>query len=207
MSVGQLIAQKASIWHRLTPIQTYKLSRVRPNKVTEGELYFTVDLNPLKQVLISAPQKSELQSSVVIEMPNRNGDLEKYIVWENSNMTPDFQAQFPEIRSYVGRGVSDKAARLSFSVSPNGIQTMVLRANGASEFIEAYDKAATTYVLFNETNRNSGKLSFKCSTKDVELTNKISNKIVTENLSSAQSFKTMKLALSCTAEYSKPELD
>ena len=202
MSFGQITALKGSVWHRLTTTQTSTLSRVRPNKLTEGELYFTVDLTPLKQVLNSAPQKLATQSGVAIELPNRNGEMEKYTVWENSNMTPDFQAQFPEIRSYVGQGVSDKSARLSFSVSPLGIQTMVLRANGASEFIEAYDKAATAYVLFNETNRNSGKLSFKCGTRDVELANKISNKIVTENLSSNQSFKTMKLALSCTAEYS-----
>ena len=202
MSFGQMVAQKKAVWHSLGAQPTSKIVRTRPNLNTEGELYFTADVNAFKQFLANTPAKFSATAGTIVSIPNLNGEIETYRVWEDSNFEPDLQAQFPEIRSYVGQGIVDPSARLNFSVSPLGVQTMVLRANGSSEFIEAYDKQASTYVLFGANNRNRGKLPFKCGTKDVELANVLSQNDNLANRSSAQSFKTMKLALSCTAEYS-----
>jgi hypothetical protein len=63
------------------------------------------------------------------------------LIIENSNFEPVLQEQFPDIRAYTGKGITDPTATLSFSVSPQGIQTMVLRDEG-SEFIEKILKTA-----------------------------------------------------------------
>ncbi len=199
---GQIVAQKHSIWHKLADQSTSKLVRLRPNFNTDAELYFTADVNQIKQTLSTASSKFSNKAGVLMAFPNLNGEIETYRVWENSNFEPELQAQFPEIRSYVGQGIVDPSARLNFSVSPQGIQSMVLRADGTSEFIEAYDKAASAYVLFGAQNRNKGKLPFKCGTRDIELADALAQNPNMTNKSSAQSYKTLKLALSCTAEYS-----
>jgi hypothetical protein len=64
------------------------------------------------------------------------------LIIENSNFEPVLQEQFPDIRAYTGKGITDPTATLSFSVSPQGIQTMVLRGDEGSEFIEKNLKTA-----------------------------------------------------------------
>ena len=201
LSFGQIIAQKNSVWHKVNIQQTSNLSRVRTNINTESEQYFTLDVNSFKQILSNINGKQS--SSVEIEIPNSNGDIERFQVIENSNFVPSFQAQYPQIRAYKGKGITDRSAVINFSVSPRGIETVVFRADNGTEFIEAYDKAASTYVLFNAQNRNRGRLPFNCSTVDNGLTEEVLNELnANKTLSSANTNKTLKLALSCTAEYS-----
>ena len=200
MSFGQITAQKGSAWQRREVSNISKLARVNEHENTKGELYFSLDATSFKQSLTNANDKFSKQHGVVIELPNLNGEIEKFQVWENSNMTPDFQAQFPEIRAYVGKGVSDKGATVNFSVSPQGIQTILFRSNGTTEFIEGYDKQATTYVLFGDNNRN--KRSLVCATRSNHI---INNELPVANTNKTdannQTYKTLRLALSCTGEY------
>ena len=199
---GQVSAQKNSFWKSSSIEKTSKLARVRPNISPEGELYFTINLNALNQTLSTVHDRTSTNNNgVEVIIPNINGELEKYLVFENSNFEPALQAQYPNIRAYKGKGITDNSATLSFSVSPQGIQTMVLRTDGNSEFIEAYDKSATTYVLFDSKSRNKGKLPFNCSTVDTSLNQELLNNTSVTNRASNAVNKTMRLALSCTAEY------
>ena len=200
MSFGQIIAQNGSVWHKSEISSISRMTRVNEHENTNGELYFSLDAFSFKQSLTNAKDKFSKQQGVVVEFPNLKGEIEKFQVWENSNMTLDFQAQFPEIRAYVGKGISDNGATVNFSVSPQGIQTILFRTNGTTEFIEGYDKAATTYVLFSDINRN--KSSLACSTRSNHISNNqlpiySTNKPEANN----QTYKTLRLALSCTGEY------
>jgi hypothetical protein len=73
--------------------------------------------------------------------------LEKFLVWESSNFEPELQAKYPDIRAYAGVGITDPTASLNFSLSSQGMQTMILRAESGSEFIEASEDSASLYVL------------------------------------------------------------
>ncbi len=202
LSFGQMLAQKGSIWNKVSQKETSTLNKIRPNVEDEGELYFSVDATSFKQTLANASDKFSGQAGVVVEFPNMNGQLEQFNVWENSNMTPDLQAKFPQIRAYVGKGITDAGATIHFSVSPQGIQTMVLRANNGAEFLEALDKEATAYVLFNKRNRNQPRGAFNCTTVDTPLDLNVLESMNLYGKSSNKKYKTMRLALSCTAEYS-----
>lgn len=197
----QMNAQKGSVWTKISKSETTSLSRVRPLKNADGEQYFTVDVNLLKQSLANVATKFSGQAGVEVIFPNTDGNMESFLVWENSNMDPALQVQFPDIRSYRGAGVTDPTATISFSVAPIGIQTMVFRADKDAEFIEAFDKKASTYVLFTSKNSNKGRLPFSCSTIDNQVNNIILNKSGIAFRSNNALYKTMRLALSCTAEY------
>lgn len=202
LSFGQMLAQKGSIWSKVSQKETSTLNKIRPNVEDEGELYFSVDATAFKQTLVNASDKFSGQAGVIVEFPNMNGELEQFNVWENSNMTPDLQAKFPQIRAYVGKGITDAGATIHFSVSPQGVQTMVLRANRGAEFLEALDKEATAYVLFNKRNRNQPRGEFNCTTVDTPLDLNVLESMNLYGKSSNKKYKTMRLALSCTAEYS-----
>ena len=198
LSLGQLFAQ--SVWNKVDNSRLSELTRVRPNLNTEGEMYFTLNQNAFKQTLVNAQDKFSNTVGVLVEFPNAQGEIEQFRVWENSNFEPALQAQFPDIRAYVGKSIVD-GSTVNFSFSPEGVQTVLFRTNGGSEYIEAYDRNATAYVLFTSENKNKGKLDFKCTTIDEELEHDIIT-TATSNKSSNAIYKTMKLALSCTAEYS-----
>lgn len=199
-SIGQMLAQEGFGWQKVASSTTSKLARIQQNSNNEDEQYFSVNLNAIRQVLISAKDKFSNEPGVQIEFPNLNGELERFNVWENSNLEPSFQAQFPEIRAYVGKSIVD-GATINFSVSPLGIQTVLFRPEGGTEFIEAYDKQATTYVLYGDKNRNKAD-SFKCSTIEGHLGIDSSENTNINGKASNKKYKTFRLALSCTAEYS-----
>lgn len=166
----------------------------------EFDLY-DLNLTHLRQTLFSM-LNSTTPKRVVISLPNADGALEQFEMYEASNFEADLQAQFPEIRAYSGKGITDRYATLKLSISPQGIQTMIFRTDKPNEFIEPYSQDHKIYAVF-KSQRNSGSLPWSCSVKDKEMFDGISNKIQNfTNKSSAGQLKTMRLAQSVTGEYS-----
>lgn len=196
----QLAAQKSALWKKVTPESVQQLEKIRTTSYSDRQQLFQINVNLLKQTLVNATDKFSGQAGIAVELPNIEGDLEKFLVWENSNFAPELQAQHPEIRAYIGKSITDKTATINFSLSPAGIQTMVLRADSGSEFIEPYTKDNSVYVLFDSKTRTTGKLPFSCSTVDLALNQTLLNDSNVAR-SNNQSYKTMRLALSCTGEY------
>lgn len=89
--------------------------------------------------------------STVITLPNVDGGLEQFEVFEASNFEPDLQARFPDIRAYSGKGITDKYATLKLNVSSQGIQTMVFRTNKENEFIEPYTGDHSVFAFSGHT--------------------------------------------------------
>lgn len=157
---------------------------------------FDLDLTSLRQTLFAAQNKSE----VIISLPNAEGKMERFKMVEHSNFEPALQAQYPEIRSYVGIGIDDIYAQVRLSIDPRGVQTMVFRAGKRNEFMEPYSADGKTYAVFNSS-RNKGQLPFTCSTVDHAIANDLSDKLTTADKSSVAQLKTFRLALSCNGEY------
>ena len=98
---------------------------LRPSYPTDFRLY-NLNIEPLRDQLFSVVDRASGQSTV-ISIPNADGDIERFEVYEDSNFDPALQARFPEIRSYSGRGLTDRFSTLKLSISPQGIQTVVFR--------------------------------------------------------------------------------
>lgn len=162
-------------------------------------MLFQLNLNAFRQVLMTAPDKFSGAKGVLISIPNAKGNFERFEMFESSNFESELQAQFPEIRSYVGIGVDNASSQIRLSAAPTGIQVMFFRPDSRDEFMEPYSTDGSVYAIY-VSKREKSKLPFTCSTTDVNLMNDISahNKSA---LSDNASYKTMRLALSCTAEY------
>ena len=162
---------------------------------------FNLNIDPLKQDLFSVVD-NHARHSTIISLPNADGLIEQFEVFEASNFEPDLQAQFPTIRAYSGKGITDKYATLKLSISPQGIQTMVFRTEKENEFIEAYSQDHTIYAVF-KSHRTPGQLPWTCSTQDQQMVSDLNSQVSRPGgtLSSAGQLKTMKLAQSCNGEY------
>jgi subtilisin-like proprotein convertase family protein len=173
---------------------------LRESFPTDFQLYKTSFTDIDSQLKKSPKKLSSQKSHVIISIPNLSGVLERYEIYEFSNFEPALQAQFPEIRSYVGKGIDDENATIRLSSDPKGIQVMVFRTDKRNEFIEPYSEDGKTYVIY-ESKRNKGALPFTCSTIDSKLANDLSNDLPSQNRSSAGQLLLFRLALSCNGEY------
>lgn len=192
--------QAQSLWKKIeidsSSLQTQKNS----SKTTENELLFELNINLLKEKLSRITGATSKSAQAEITIPNKAGVLEKFSVWESSNFEPELQNKYPDIRAYQGKGITDARATINFSVSPQGFQTIVFRANFGTEFIESYPENPALYIVFSSKKRNKGTLPMKCSTADKTINNQLLNK-TGKSASSNKIFRTLRLALSCTGEY------
>lgn len=178
-------------------------------KKTQEKLQFSglyaLDLNLLKQTLKGTSSRTSEGKGIVISIPGTNGKLERFQVWEYSNMAPELQEKYPDIKSYVGIGIEDHSAYLRFSLSPIGFSSMITRS-GISEFIEPYSQDRTVYAVFDSKARQNQDVEpFKCSTSEDLGMKSTGNKNSSTNKKAA-GFNTFRLAMSCTGEYAQYHL-
>jgi hypothetical protein len=162
---------------------------------------FELNVQSLRQQLF-AVVNNQSRHSTIISIPNADGQMEQFEVFEASNFEPELQAKFPEIRAFSGKGITDKYANLKLSISPQGVSSMVFRTATANEFIEPYSADGSVYAVY-KSSREIGRLPWTCTTEekifaaDINATLNITNRIE----SSAGELKTMRLAQSCNGEY------
>ena len=166
---------------------------------TDKRIY-TLDIARFKQSLEGQNIIASGSTGISVAIPNSDGIMEQFLVTESSNFVPELQSQYPDIRSYSGTGITDTKASISFSISPNGVQSMILRGDSASEFIDPLSDNKSIYAVTTSKMRNKGDLPLSCKTEDVALNKRLAQKAV-QLKSNNGVFKTLRLALSCTGEY------
>lgn len=188
-------SQEKSPWTAVSFAQKQK-----NNVESSNKLFFKLNEAEFKEKLTTLYSKVSGVIGLSVAIPNSEGRIEQFVVVESSNFAPELQALYPEIRAYSGTGITDPTASICFSVSPNGIQTMVLRGDSGSEFIDPLTEDKSVYVVSASQNRNKGDLPLICKTVDVALNKELVKK-TSQIKSNNGVFKTMRLALSCTGEY------
>lgn len=180
---------------------------VKKNKYVQRENFpesyelMRLDMVNLKELLTGVSDRfSNNARGVVITLPNSEGVLERFKIFEASNFEASLQEQYPEIRSYVGNGIDDKTARLRMSVDSRGVNTMVSRADKGSEFMEPYSQDGAVHVIYNSLNVK-GKRAFTCSTVDKIVEDDLINKSAEVSRSSTGQLLNFRLAMSVTPEY------
>lgn len=194
-------SQKDVLWHR-----TFS-ENVKKNKYVERESFpqsfelMTLEISVLKQSLNGVSDRfSKNAKGIIISLPNSEGNLERFEIYEASNFDSDLQSQFPEIRSYAGNGIDDKHARLRMSIDPRGLNAMISRADKGSEFIEPYSNDGKVHAIY-KSSRVKGKLPFTCSTVDDVLVNDLTNRANSVSRSNTGQLLNFRLAMSVTPEY------
>lgn len=166
---------------------------------------FQLNVSQLKQSLEFAPQRnSGSNSNVLITFPNGNGELGLYRVYEAPVMTPEFQEMFPENKSYVAESIQNPSEFIRFTITVFGFHAMIFQKNNIG-FIDPYTRDQSVYMVYEKsalvTNQN-----FECLFEDVEDKTEgvhFSPKNSQQVLNNTGTFRTYRLALASTEEYSQ----
>ncbi|MGB6150585.1 MAG: reprolysin-like metallopeptidase [Pricia sp.] len=160
--------------------------------VHKGEV-FSFEENRFKAALNSVTGKA----SQVVYFPNATGELSAYTVIEAQVLSPALSRKYPNIKSYVGHSTDGAKNRVRFSVSPNGMQAMIVHTDGSgNSFIQKVSDDA--YVMYNRNTENLADADFVCTTQDI-LIDKSRN--LTAKPVDGQVLRKYRLAITASAEY------
>ena len=198
MTTFSFAQQKNSVWKTTTqrnkPLLESRLEL--PNRTL-----LDLDINVLKATLVSSPERGANMktSNVVLTLPNADGQMENFKVFENSNMDPALAARYPEIKSYIGIGIDNPTLTAYFSVSPLGFKSMVLGADRSAVFIEPFSQDLTTYSVYRKADKAQSLSTFECSVIQ-EINTQVDQTMARPNADDAL-LRTFRLAMSVTGEY------
>jgi hypothetical protein len=203
---------QAAVWSPIEgelQIQTNK--SVQRHSFPRQFKLFGLNREALEQRLFSVVERTG--EATIVSLPNAAGGMEQFEIFEASNFEPELQAKFPDIRSFSGRGLTDRHATVKLSISPQGVQGTVFRTGsqfleleGQTEIIEPYSKDRTIYAVFKSA-RKRGELPWACNApEELALFSQWNQKITGERLETPDSntgeIRTMRLAQSANGEYS-----
>ncbi|WP_288244073.1 GEVED domain-containing protein [uncultured Chryseobacterium sp.] len=172
--------------------------------------YYTLDISLLKSQLAKAQETGKNAKPVTISLPTLEGKIEKFAVYSFPVVVKELADQY-QLGSYVGVGIDDPGKYLRFSLAPDDFQSMIIK-NGVYEFIEPADKGKTVYGVHPKTDKSNE--GFLCSMNEDRLTKMeidklykagktFNNQTTDFSKSSDKKYRTMRLAMSVTGEYTQ----
>ena len=190
--------QKGSFWKKSTKSNIIVLdSRM---ELPQKNL-FDLDSNALMTDLSATLKRSASLklSPIVLTLPNSEGQLESFRVYENSNLDPALAAQYPDIKSYIGIGIDNPTSTAYFSTSPLGFKSMVLNADKPAVFIEPISQDLTTYTVYSKSDKKAALTTFECGVID-SVRPQVNASVLRPNADDS-TLRTFRLAMSVTGEY------
>ena len=163
-------------------------------------LLLDLDVPAATNFLRNAPDRfSSQKSSIVLSLPNADGTMEQFRIFENSNMDPDLAARYPEIKSYIGIGINNPTASAYISTSPLGFKSMVLNPGKPAVFIEPFSQDLQTYTVYTKADKRTAFSKFECTVLD-RVTPSLEGANLRPNADDGN-LRTFRLAMSVTGEY------
>lgn len=174
--------------------------------------YYSLDLNKMRSTLANAQESGKNATPVEIKLPTLSGKIERFAVYSAPVVVKSLADRY-QLGSYVGVGIDNPTAYVRFSIAPNDFQSMMVR-NGVYEFIEPQNADKSVYGVHPKTNKTDNGKAFVCSTEESVLTKQQIDKLYsggktfTNNptdfsRASDKKFRTMRLAMSVTGEYTQ----
>lgn len=206
VSITNIKAQK-SFFTKIAPTGKYAIeSSLKSYNV------YALDVVALKDYVAKAPL--EFYSSVTpiaINIPMPDGTIETFQIFESSILASSIAAQFPDFKTYSGKGKST-GATIRISLTPLGFDAIITSAGKDAIYFQkansdVKDNSIISYFGSKATKLGRPNMSNKCgtllpTTSSVSILGDSKTTFGTQNLTTTGgSLRNFKLAVSATAEY------
>lgn len=172
---------------------------------------FRLDADGLRRVLNQAPaefSQRAVDAPVILSIPMPDGTFAGFAISDSPIMEAPLASAFPEIRTFSGRGIDDRAATMRFDVTPAGFHAMIL-SPGGTIFVDPYRRGdAANYVSYYKRDYRRRPDQGHClGSDDVPSEGSTIDEFDKGSMPDASSFatgstlRTFRLALAATGEY------
>jgi subtilisin-like proprotein convertase family protein len=178
-------------------------TKARRANIPKNYKIYNLDLESFKAKLVNAPNDlSGRQSNVVIDFPNANGEMMNFRIYNSPIMEKGLAMKFPNIKTYLAKGIDDPTATMRFSITEFGLHAMILSGNSEAIFIDTYTSDLKNYIVYNKSDLENTKI-FECGFD--ELNHETFKPIIENNTIEAKAsdgkFRVYRLAMAATGEY------
>lgn len=102
-----------------------------------------VDLDRVRELLALAPMERSGGAPVELRLPMPDGTSVRVAIFESPVMAPGLAARFPQIKTYIGRGIDDPTINLRLDVTPAGLGA-IMRTREGTVRIDSYSREDAT---------------------------------------------------------------
>ena len=188
-------------WEKIKNTPSEKTSILKNFDKNKYQL-FSLNLDNFKILLADVPSRKNIGSSpmVVINFPDKKGNMERFQVSETSTLAPEIAIKYPNIKTYIGFSLDNPGGRIRFSISPQGLKTMSTYPNKPALFTVPLNKGdKSLYISYDRSMRIDSKKDFECLTENENVPIK---EIISLNRdANDQILRTLRIAISTTGEY------
>jgi len=172
--------------------------------------YRTLSLNitELKRILNQVPLEFSQQagtSSINLELPLPNGGFGIFNILESPIMEPELAAKFPELKTYIGYGLTEGIFNVRFDFTPSGFHAMIRTIDGTI-YIDPYSHGnIVNYISYYKKDYQplvSNPFLCEGPVTETEIAEEIRN-LVSNGVGNriGEQLRTYRLALAATGEY------
>lgn len=200
--VGIVVNAQDKYWKKSKLNATSKVAALKNLKHDRYHV-FTLDLNAFKVQLSNAPMRSgsTTGSMPIVSFPNQKGKLERFRIVEAPVLSPEMALKHPNIKTYLGFGIDSPGARVRFSVTPQGLQTMTSYLDKPNVFTVPVEKGDTAeYITYDRGVRVESVKDFECLTEGGDVPVKDLD-IPSHDRANDQILRTFRIAISTNGEY------
>ena len=194
------------LWSKSSESERGSLRKIERRSMPKEFGIYQLNLRTLDDKLSKAPKrKGKLgKSSIILSFPNEKGQLEKYQVFEASIMEESLQKKYPNIRSFIGKGIDDPNSVVRFSRSSLGLHAMLVKKSSNTIYIDPYSTNKESYIVYTKKSL-TGVSQFECLVDEIKAPIKLDQSTISSKNNNADDgiLRTFRLAIATTAEYSQ----
>jgi len=198
----QLLAQ-TNFWKKT---DEKNLRNVSGNRQIIPDKYqvYTFDFEAFRKLIVSDNKRNSTDFIIEIPLPEEPTTFE---MTETPVFDDELSKKYPGFTSFTGKGVEIPGATIKMSVSPFGINAMIMHDQWSTVFIDPYTQHNTTeYIVYykNDFRKKTG--NFTCGISQDHLGSEIKESINAQEMTSSGRagdcvLRSYRLALACTGEY------
>lgn len=154
------------LWSEVSEPRLVRADEARPAR------YRTLKLHneSLESIIAAAPMEESLEAlsrQVIMSLPMPDGTFMRFQVEESPIMAPELAAKFPEIKTFIGRGV-DEPAMARFDRTPAGFHAMLFTERGTVYIDPASKGDVEHYISYFKRDFRRGNRRMICEVRSAD---------------------------------------
>lgn len=199
---GNLFAQFNPFKESTERVFSDKEKFVRKHNPSDFKIY-SLNLKNVLEWAKKAPELSERPSDLVITLPDANGQLTNYWVYNNAAMENELAENVQNIRSLKAVDTKNNGNSVSISISDIfGLHAMGMKTDGSVFYMDNYTNDLNNVIVYQRNLLELPKNNFTCLVPGDSFDDAITTlETPVQTLSLDNKRRTYRLALACTIEY------